>query len=332
MGTVKKTIGSIPLGRGAWNSTNTYYKENTVTMYGMTFRALSNISANNPPASLSNNVVSLINTDKWQLLAGTPEMYSITTQVQENTQKVNNVLRSLFIAAGALYNDSDKDASSLFQYTYYPHKAKHYFLNGIGDLTEEDMLQIYDERDAIYRLNKGRILQGNTGIRTIFTAKIAQPGDLYLKDGSDTVFKSYTFSGCSNLECLYFSRVGSSESNDVGEWVIIMAAKEMTSTFNGCTKLKRISPINVRYTEKFENTFIGCSALETVKLFNLKANISFSDSPNLTKASLLFMIEKSNASSAITITLHADAYATLAEDAEIVAALEAKPLVTLVSA
>ena len=44
------------------------------------------------------------------------------------------------------------------------------------------------------------------------------------------------------------------------------------------------------------------------------------------------MISKSTTASAITITLHPDAYARLADDAEIIAALEAKPLISLVSA
>ena len=64
----------------------------------------------------------------------------------------------------------------------------------------------------------------------------------------------------------------------------------------------------------------------------IKSNIIFKDSPALSKASVLYMIENAAATTAITITLHADAYARLAEDSEIIAALEAQPLVTLVSA
>jgi hypothetical protein len=52
----------------------------------------------------------------------------------------------------------------------------------------------------------------------------------------------------------------------------------------------------------------------------------------LSKDSLLYCIEKSAPTTAITITLHPDAYARLADDADIVAALEAQPLITLVTA
>ena len=44
------------------------------------------------------------------------------------------------------------------------------------------------------------------------------------------------------------------------------------------------------------------------------------------------MIENATPAAAITITLHPDAYARLADDAEVVAALGAQPLVSLVSA
>ena len=44
------------------------------------------------------------------------------------------------------------------------------------------------------------------------------------------------------------------------------------------------------------------------------------------------MIENAVPSSAITITLHPDAYARLADDTDVVAALEAQPLISLVSA
>jgi hypothetical protein len=64
----------------------------------------------------------------------------------------------------------------------------------------------------------------------------------------------------------------------------------------------------------------------------LKSNITISKSANVTKGSILYLVENAAPSSAITITLHPEAYARLADDADIVAALEAQPLVSLVSA
>ena len=50
------------------------------------------------------------------------------------------------------------------------------------------------------------------------------------------------------------------------------------------------------------------------------------------KDSVLYIIQKALPKNAITITLHPDAYARLKDDTEIVAALEAQPLISLVSA
>ena len=57
-----------------------------------------------------------------------------------------------------------------------------------------------------------------------------------------------------------------------------------------------------------------------------------SDCKNISKNSVLYMLNNAVPASAITITLHPDAYTRLADDAEIIAALEAQPLVSLVSA
>jgi type IV secretory pathway VirB3-like protein len=52
----------------------------------------------------------------------------------------------------------------------------------------------------------------------------------------------------------------------------------------------------------------------------------------LSKESLLYIIENEAVTEVITITLHASAYARLAQDADIVAALNNHPLVSLASA
>jgi hypothetical protein len=72
--------------------------------------------------------------------------------------------------------------------------------------------------------------------------------------------------------------------------------------------------------------------LQNIKLFQLVKSIDFKDSSLLTNASILYMVANSAASSAITITLHADAYARAMADAEIQAALTAHPNVSLASA
>lgn len=75
-------MGSLPVMRGAYNGSTNYYKENEVTMYNMTFRAKTGTVASPlkgaAPAQLVDGVVSLINTDKWTLTAGSVEIANQT--------------------------------------------------------------------------------------------------------------------------------------------------------------------------------------------------------------------------------------------------------------
>lgn len=76
----------------------------------------------------------------------------------------------------------------------------------------------------------------------------------------------------------------------------------------------------------------NCSALVGFNFYNLKSNIKMSQSAIVSKESIVCLIENASPISAVTITLHPDAYARLADDADIVAALEAQPFISLVSA
>ena len=72
---------------------------------------------------------------------------SITAQklAADVRTKVDNPLRPLYIAAGAEYNDSgaDKSKTTLWGETV-THKAEHYYLNGLGDIIEAEMIAIYN--------------------------------------------------------------------------------------------------------------------------------------------------------------------------------------------
>ena len=93
-----------------------------------------------------------------------------------------------------------------------------------------------------------------------------------------------------------------------------------------------------RTINDWDLTFGECAELEEVRIYRLGTNIKFSWSPNLSKESVLYMITNANppsgaAAGSIAVTLHPTAYARLKDDADIVAALEAKEgIVTLVSA
>lgn len=236
---------------------------------------------------------------------------------------IENPLRTLFIAAGAEYNAGvDKTRIAPWGESV-THKAGHYYLNGLGDITEEQMLAIYNSKDAVYRLNLPRAYEG-LQFRTMIGVR-----------NPDSV---------TSLPTLSYSSFSGNRILEVALWSIGFLYESTTSpqrlkpssmfshTFYNCIKLKCIHPIDVGSVTQFVNTFKSCQSLVELRLYGLKADVSLADSSKISKRSILNIIEESAPTSAITITLHPDAYARLADDVDVVAALEAQPLVSLVSA
>jgi hypothetical protein len=225
-------------------------------------------------------------------------------------------LRALFIAAGAEYNDTGADITKTAPWgETVTHKAGHYYLNGLGDITEEQMMEIYNApHDALRE-------QGYIEQRTIRTA--------IFKGGTSSIgFISSVdalFMDCSNIEV-------------VGDRRFFFYFKEsknpVRSMFINCVKLRVIN-VGRFYVSNItldQNCFRNCQSLEYVNIERLHFSLSLADCSRISKNSIVYMIQKATPTSVITITLHPDAYARLAEDADIVAVLEAQPLITLVSA
>ena len=236
------------------------------------------------------------------------------------TNAPNLALRALFVAAGAEYNNSGADKTKTAPWgEIVTHKAGHYYLNGLGDITETQMMAIY---------NAGRMtsitpvaLYKNTNIRTAIPA--------VLSGGEGESVNIYYM--CSYAQGMEVFRA---TMNDV------LTTSRIAYAFEGCTRLKYIVPIlkigSITASYNIATAFKACRELVLCKLYNLKISVSFSDSPLLSKESILYTIQQAAPTSAITITLHADAYARLnpdlEENADIKSALEAQPLVTLASA
>lgn len=92
--------------------------------------------------------------------------------------------------------------------------------------------------------------------------------------------------------------------------------------FTAAKKLRKITnDINATNCTSVVSAFSQCAALEEVRIRNLKVSISFSDSPLLSKQSLLYMIENSASGASFTITLHPDKYEECQMDTEIQDAL-----------
>ena len=221
----------------------------------------------------------------------------------ETTSKVGT-LRDLYISAGAKYNEA----------------TGFYELNGLTDITEEQMRVIYK-------------YAGTPQVRGAFAyskarTNLPMPG-MYNGWLCDAMFYC-----CYKLEVAYLgNRQLSPTSYDVP-----LVYTEGNNFFYLCTKLKKIYGKIHQRISVWDLTFGDCLALEEVRIAELYSSIQLSWSPNLSKESVQYMITNAKPQSgaavgSITITLHPTAYARLKDDADIVAALEAKNgVITLVSA
>ena len=248
---------------------------------------------------------------------------AITAQKLSSEIRSNavNPLRPLFIAAGAEYNDSGADKTKTAPWgETVTHKAGHYYLNGLGDITEEQMVRIYNRgnfNDADIAPFSDSFSHANN-IRTNLPRVGRWNGTLQ------------TFLCLSNnrMEVITFhvAKFSATEFCDI-------AIPNTSSLFEGSSKL---SVIDTRCRLSSSNwagsTFKDCTSLREVRIVKLKNNVAFAQSSLLSKESVRYAIENAKPTQAITITLHSDAYARLADDADVVAALEAQPLVSLVSA
>lgn len=222
----------------------------------------------------------------------------------EATSKVGT-LRDLYISAGAKYNEA----------------TGFYELNGLTDITEEEMKKIYKyagtpQVKAAFAYSKAR-------------TNLPMPG---MYNGS--VYGSM-FYNCTNLEVV---NLGNRQLLSPTSYDVPLAYTEGNNCFYLCKKLKKIYGKMLQRNNNWEFTFGECPALEEVRIAELYSSIQLSWSPNLSKESVQYMITNAKppsgaAAGSIAITLHPTAYARLKDDADIVAALEAKEgIVTLVSA
>ena len=170
-----------------------------------------------------------------------------------------------------------------------------YELNGLTDLTEDDIITI---------LAAGLGKNINVYMDSAYTGSAVRT-NLPAQSGTVGAWRpivlTSTFSGCRNLEVARFANTADG----------VMYVNNLTSTFNGCTSLREISPIICTNVTDYTNTFSFCTALEEVRLQSVKGNISFSRSPHISLESLNYLIEYSANTAPIEIAVHPDVYAKI---------------------
>lgn len=184
----------------------------------------------------------------------------------------------LYVARGAVYNAD----TGLYE------------LNGLTDITEDQMREIYlYTASRIYDFNMSYTFSA-LYIRTNFPVN-----KRYM---ANREFIG-TFFICRDIEVIYISdKTGMINS--------------FNSPFYQCQSLREImGEIIITSIKQFYfNPFADCWALTTFKLTGVSNNLSLSASPKIDLASMKWMIDNANNTAAITITVHPELYAKLTDE------------------
>ena len=218
----------------------------------------------------------------------------------------------LYVSAGAEYNATDEDIEKQGMYgDTIVHKARHWYLNELGDITNDQMRAIFVHWQKI-RVSScyfAAPIRTNLPFVTNISNATSDNRDLLGSMCQQGLFETFDM------------RVKNTNYEARPEW---------NNIFIYCYSLKKLlGEIKAPTGHISQHVFFW---IEEMRLKELKTNWSMGDSRNFSNASILFAINNEAATSAITITLHADAYARAMADSEITAALEAHPNVSLASA
>lgn len=213
-------------------------------------------------------------------------------------------LRDLYISAGAKYNEA----------------TGFYELNGLTDITEEQMRVIYEKTWGWWlhlpSLNGFGTALPRTNIpcpdyKIIAYASNISLNSIFMVSGNDDNLEVV------NLRALY-TPTGFDEIKIV----------DFNWAFQSDKKIKEVQGILNVKEARYDQSIGG--NIETINIKGLKVNIRFYNSQRLSKESVLYMINHSEATSAITIGLNKAVYDVMKDDADIIAALAEKTNITLI--
>ena len=217
-----------------------------------------------------------------------------------------------YVAAGAIYNNTGADIVRTTPWADLAdddadktvvHKAGYWYLNGLGDITTEEMKAIFNEtKDYVVRAGS--------------FANSMQRTCLPLTEVS-------VFIDCNGLANGSKSQVLVSNGYHPASGIIFRSTPNMKHI---CGKLQmdKLGSAPFSFNE-FQN-------LKTISLFKITNSIKLDSAKILSSKSIIYMIENEAATSPITITLHADVYNRCMANADILAALETHTNISLASA
>ena len=239
-----------------------------------------------------------------------PSAKAVYDLVQQSGTPSGDPMHYMFEAVGAEYNDTGADITRTGIYgDTIVWKAGYWYLNELGDITTEEMRVIYAER---YPTKTMRYMQEwfrEASARTTLSA-LTQVSST---QGNYIGYKA-------QCETILFT------SDINGE---IMLANLADGFYRADNLRKILGILNMSSSSAIQATALYSAKLEYVRLKGIKSASNLSGAPLLSNSSILYAIQNEAATSAITITLHADAYDRAMADADIQAALTAHPNVSL---
>lgn len=216
-------------------------------------------------------------------------------------------LRDLYISAGAKYNEA----------------TGYYELNGLTDITEEQMRVIYIKTWGWWIGLPNLSGFGDSSARTNIPCPDYKR--TYYQSNVNLSSSFATTGNLDNLEVLNFI-----PTQYPKDFSIKLSMRAMNWMCQGNAKpLTIMGTFEVGGVPDNNSLNIGGN-IKTINIKNLSKNIKFYGSKVLSKESVLYMINNSAATSAITISLNKAVYDVMKDDADIIAALTEKTNITLV--
>lgn len=228
--------------------------------------------------------------------------------IYDYASKMNSgTLRDLYVSAGAKYNEA----------------TGYYELNGLTDITEEEMRVIYEKTWGWWIGLPNLSGFGDSSARTNIPCPDYKR--TYYQSNINLSSSFATTGNLDNLEVLNF--IPTQYPKDFSIKLSMRAMNWMCQA--NAKPLTIMGTFEVGGVPDNNSLNIGGN-IKTINIKNLSKNIRFYGSKVLSKESVLYMINNSAATSAITISLNKAVYDVMKDDADIIAALAEKTNITLV--
>lgn len=172
-------------------------------------------------------------------------------------------------------------------------------LNGLTDISYNEMIVILDD----YPISLD-IISGSQSAGQLVKGRTCYP-----LANTGTAQFSYVFYNRGYIESVRFTSLSSQVAGQT--------SNNISRAFYGCRRLKSIRGLSLSATQNanVEYAFSICFSLEVVEISGLKASLDFGVSSRLLLSSVVYLVDNSaNGTTAITITLHATAFARCQAD------------------